>query len=67
MDTNTAGQGKHRPGDRAGPLSGHAADFDAYRHPYTYNPERVRELLRAAGHANGFKAALAYNTGGPAA
>jgi ABC-type transport system substrate-binding protein len=65
MDTKTAGQGKRRPGDRAIPLSDHAAGFDPHRHPYTYNPERARELLRAAGHANVFKTALAYNTAGP--
>jgi peptide/nickel transport system substrate-binding protein len=52
-------------GPAAGPLSDHAAGFDPYRHPYTYDPERARELLRAAGHGNGFKTTLAYNTADP--
>jgi peptide/nickel transport system substrate-binding protein len=52
-------------GPAAGPLSDHAAGFDPYLRPYTYDPERARELLREAGHANGFKTTLAYNTADP--
>ncbi|HEX3336313.1 MAG TPA: ABC transporter substrate-binding protein [Jatrophihabitans sp.] len=49
----------------SGPLSDHAAGFDPYLHPYTYNPERARHLLREAGHASGFTTTLAYNTADP--
>jgi peptide/nickel transport system substrate-binding protein len=52
-------------GPAAGPLSDHAAGFDPYRHPYTYDPQRARELLREAGHPNGFQTTLAYNTADP--
>ncbi|MEN3340585.1 MAG: peptide/nickel transport system substrate-binding protein [Acidobacteriota bacterium] len=52
-------------GPAAGPLSDHAAGFDPYLHPYTYNPERARQLLREAGHGNGFTTTLAYNTADP--
>lgn len=52
-------------GPAAGPLSDHAAGFDPYLHPYTYDPARARELLREAGHGNGFKTTLAYNTADP--
>jgi len=54
-------------GPAAGPLSDHAAGFDPYLHPYTYDPERARELLREAGHGNGFETTLAYNTADPLA
>jgi peptide/nickel transport system substrate-binding protein len=52
-------------GPAAGPLSDHAAGFDPYRRPYTYDPQRARELLREAGHRNGFRTTLAYNTADP--
>jgi peptide/nickel transport system substrate-binding protein len=52
-------------GPAAGPLSDHAAGFDPYLHPYTYDPERARELLREAGHRKGFRTTLAYNTADP--
>ncbi|MEA2496457.1 MAG: peptide/nickel transport system substrate-binding protein, partial [Thermoleophilaceae bacterium] len=52
-------------GPAAGPLSDHAAGFDPNLHPYTYDPERARELLRQAGHGNGFTTTLAYNTADP--
>jgi peptide/nickel transport system substrate-binding protein len=52
-------------GPAAGPLSDHAAGFDPYRSPYTYDPQRARELLREAGHGKGFKTTLAYNTADP--
>jgi peptide/nickel transport system substrate-binding protein len=52
-------------GPAHGPLSDHAAGFDPYFHPYSYDPERARSLLRAAGHANGFTTRLAYNTADP--
>jgi peptide/nickel transport system substrate-binding protein len=52
-------------GPAAGPLSDHAAGFDPYLHPYTYDPDRARELLREAGLGNGFKTTLAYNTADP--
>jgi peptide/nickel transport system substrate-binding protein len=52
-------------GPAAGPLSDHAAGFDPTLHPYRYDPERARRLLREAGHANGFKTSLAYNTADP--
>jgi peptide/nickel transport system substrate-binding protein len=52
-------------GPAAGPLSDHAAGFDPYLHPYTYDPERARRLLREAGHRNGFTTTLAYNTADP--
>jgi peptide/nickel transport system substrate-binding protein len=52
-------------GPAAGPLSDHTAGFDPYLRPYTYDPERARELLREAGHANGFKTTLTYNTADP--
>src|SRR5882757_1707197 len=48
-----------------GPISDHAAGFDPYFHPYTYDPERARELLREAGHAKGFTTTLAYSTAEP--
>jgi peptide/nickel transport system substrate-binding protein len=52
-------------GPAAGPLSDHAAGFDPYLRPYTHDPGRARELLREAGHRNGFKTTLAYNTADP--
>jgi peptide/nickel transport system substrate-binding protein len=52
-------------GPAAGPLSDHAAGFDASLHPYTYDPGRARQLLREAGHAKGFTTTLAYNTADP--
>jgi peptide/nickel transport system substrate-binding protein len=52
-------------GPAAGPLSDHAAGFDPSFHPYTYDPERARELLREAGYRNGFTTTLAYNTADP--
>ncbi|MFL5827169.1 MAG: ABC transporter substrate-binding protein [Thermoleophilaceae bacterium] len=52
-------------GPAAGPLSDHAAGFDASFRPYTYDPERARALLHEAGHGNGFKTSLAYNTADP--
>jgi peptide/nickel transport system substrate-binding protein len=52
-------------GPAAGPLSDHAAGFDPYLRPYTYDPDRARELLREAGHGSGFKTTLAYNTADP--
>ncbi|MEA2230627.1 MAG: peptide/nickel transport system substrate-binding protein [Solirubrobacteraceae bacterium] len=52
-------------GPAAGPLSDHAAGFDPYRNPYSYDPQRARELLREAGHPNGFKTTLAYNAADP--
>jgi peptide/nickel transport system substrate-binding protein len=48
-----------------GPLSDHAAGFDPYFRPYTYDPGRARALLRAAGHGNGFTTTLAYSTAEP--
>jgi peptide/nickel transport system substrate-binding protein len=32
---------------------------------YPYNPQKARELLKAAGYPNGFKAELIYTTGNP--
>jgi peptide/nickel transport system substrate-binding protein len=52
-------------GPAAGPLSDHAAGFDPNLRPYTYDPERARQLLRKAGLGNGFKTTLAYNTADP--
>jgi peptide/nickel transport system substrate-binding protein len=52
-------------GPAAGPLSDHAAGFDPSLRPYTYDPERARKLLHEAGHGNGFKTTLAYNTADP--
>jgi peptide/nickel transport system substrate-binding protein len=52
-------------GPAAGPLSDHAAGFDPYRRPYTYDPDRARKLLREAGHPHGFTTTLAYNTADP--
>jgi peptide/nickel transport system substrate-binding protein len=52
-------------GPAAGPLSDHAAGFDPYLHPYTYDPAKARALLREAGHGKGFKTTLAYNTADP--
>jgi peptide/nickel transport system substrate-binding protein len=52
-------------GPAAGPLSDHAAGFDPSLHPYAYDPERARALLRDAGHGNGFGTTLAYNTADP--
>ncbi|HMJ32445.1 MAG TPA: ABC transporter substrate-binding protein [Baekduia sp.] len=52
-------------GPASGPLSDHAAGFDPYLHPYTYDPGRARRLLREAGHGNGFTTTLAYNTADP--
>jgi peptide/nickel transport system substrate-binding protein len=52
-------------GPAHGPLSDHAAGFDPNFRPYTYDPERARELLREAGHANGFTTTLAFNTADP--
>jgi peptide/nickel transport system substrate-binding protein len=49
-------------GPAHGPISDHAAGFDPYFRPYTYDPERARELLREAGYGNGFKTTLAYST-----
>jgi peptide/nickel transport system substrate-binding protein len=52
-------------GPAHGPLSDHAAGFDPYFHPYSYDPERARSLLRQAGHQKGFTTTLAYNTADP--
>jgi peptide/nickel transport system substrate-binding protein len=52
-------------GPAHGPVSDHAAGFDPYFRPYTYDPRRARELLREAGHGNGFKTTLAYSTAEP--
>jgi peptide/nickel transport system substrate-binding protein len=52
-------------GPAHGPLSDHAAGFDPYFRPYSYDPERARRLLRAAGHGNGFRTTLAYSTAEP--
>jgi peptide/nickel transport system substrate-binding protein len=52
-------------GPAHGPVSDHAAGFDPYFRPYTYDPERARELLREAGHRNGFRTTLAYSTAEP--
>jgi peptide/nickel transport system substrate-binding protein len=52
-------------GPAAGPLSDHASGFDPSLRPYTYDPGRARELLREAGHPNGFSTTLAYNTADP--
>jgi peptide/nickel transport system substrate-binding protein len=52
-------------GPAHGPLSDHAAGFDPYLSPYTYDPARARQLLRQAGHGNGFKTTLAYSTAEP--
>jgi peptide/nickel transport system substrate-binding protein len=52
-------------GPAAGPLSDHAAGFDPSFRPYTYDPGRARQLLREAGHGNGFRTTLAYNTADP--
>ena len=48
-----------------GPLSDHVTGFDPYFRPYTYDPERARALLRAAGHGHGFRTTLAYSTADP--
>jgi peptide/nickel transport system substrate-binding protein len=52
-------------GPAHGPLSDHAAGFDPNLRTYTHDPERARELLREAGHGNGFKTTLAYSTAEP--
>jgi peptide/nickel transport system substrate-binding protein len=52
-------------GPAYGPLSDHAAGFDPNQSPFTYDPERARELLREAGHPNGFRTKLAYSTAEP--
>ncbi|MDT4926693.1 MAG: peptide/nickel transport system substrate-binding protein [Pseudonocardiales bacterium] len=52
-------------GPAHGPLSDHAAGFDPNLHTYNYDPERARELLREAGHGNGFTTTLAYSTAEP--
>jgi peptide/nickel transport system substrate-binding protein len=52
-------------GSAHGPLSDHAAGFDPYLSPYTYDPERARQLLRRAGHGSGFKTTLAYSSAEP--
>jgi peptide/nickel transport system substrate-binding protein len=52
-------------GPAHGPLSDHVAGFDPYQSPFTYDPERARELLRDAGHANGFGTTLAYSSAEP--
>jgi peptide/nickel transport system substrate-binding protein len=52
-------------GPAYGPLSDHAAGFDPKQSPFTYDPERARELLREAGHSNGFTTKLAYSTAEP--
>lgn len=52
-------------GPAHGPISDHAAGFDPYFRPYTYDPQRARELLREAGHAKGFTTTLAYSTAEP--
>jgi peptide/nickel transport system substrate-binding protein len=48
-----------------GTLSDHAAGFDPNQSPFTYDPERARQLLREAGQANGFRTKLAYSTAEP--
>jgi peptide/nickel transport system substrate-binding protein len=52
-------------GPAYGPLSDHAAGFDPNQSPFTYDPQRARELLREAGHPNGFTTKLAYSTAEP--
>jgi peptide/nickel transport system substrate-binding protein len=52
-------------GPAHGALSDHAAGFDPNQSPFTYDPERARQLLREAGHANGFRTKLAYSTAEP--
>jgi peptide/nickel transport system substrate-binding protein len=52
-------------GPAHGPLSDNLAGFDPYFRPYTYDPERARALLRAAGHGEGFTTTLAYSTAEP--
>jgi peptide/nickel transport system substrate-binding protein len=52
-------------GPAHGPLSDHAAGFDPYLRTYTYDPGRARELLKEAGHGNGFRTTLAYSTAEP--
>jgi peptide/nickel transport system substrate-binding protein len=52
-------------GPAHGPLSDHAAGFDPNQSPFTYDPQRARELLREAGHANGFRTKLTYSTAEP--
>jgi peptide/nickel transport system substrate-binding protein len=52
-------------GPAHGPLSDHAAGFDPNQSPFSHDPERARELLREAGHANGFTTRLAFSTAEP--
>lgn len=52
-------------GPAHGPLSDHAAGFDPNLSPYSYDPGRARELLREAGHGNGFKTTMAYSAAEP--
>ncbi|MFF1449891.1 ABC transporter substrate-binding protein [Streptomyces sp. NPDC058274] len=52
-------------GPAHGPVSDHAAGFDPYFRPYTYDPERARALLRESGHSRGFRTTLAYSTAEP--
>jgi peptide/nickel transport system substrate-binding protein len=52
-------------GPAHGPVSDHAAGFDPYFRPYSYDPERARTLLREAGHSKGFRTSLAYSTAEP--
>jgi peptide/nickel transport system substrate-binding protein len=52
-------------GPAHGPLSDHAAGYDPNLRAYTYDPVRARELLRDAGHGNGFTTTLAYSTAEP--
>ena len=52
-------------GPAHGPLSDHAAGFDPYQSPFTYDPDRARELLREAGHPNGFRTKMAYSSAEP--
>jgi peptide/nickel transport system substrate-binding protein len=52
-------------GPAYGPLSDHAAGFDPDQSPFTYDPERARQLLREAGHPNGFRTTLAYSAAEP--
>jgi len=49
-------------GSAYGPLSDRVAGFDPYLRPYTYDPERARQLLRESGHADGFATALVYSS-----